>query len=159
MKSAEMMVTGSSVLLVDDDDDFRHDMRRMLVSNGLGLVETANSGVAALERLEQGGIAVVLLDMVMPGISGVELLGILVERYPALPVIMITAVSDIKTVVNCVKTGAFDYLTKPLDAGRLFARRVHFERVLALLRQVGLDVLGFLFSQDAFAHERVDQSF
>src|SRR5690349_17253342 len=103
MKSSVEKGSGQKVLIVDDDADFQHELRRMLVSNGVTGVETANSGVAALERLEQGGIAVLLLDMVMPGISGAELLGIVVQRYPAIPVIMITAVSDIKSVVNSIK--------------------------------------------------------
>lgn len=109
------------VLIVDDDADFRHELQRMLLTNGVPEVETADNGLAALERLERGGIAVLLLDMVMPGISGTELLGIVMQRYPETPVIMITAVNDIKSVVNCIKLGAFDYLPKPLDAGRLFA--------------------------------------
>lgn len=110
-----------TILLVDDDDDFRKELQRMLVVSGFSSVETASDGVAALERLKDGGICVLLLDMVMPGISGAELLGIITERYATLPVIMITAVSDVRTVVSSIKTGAFDYLTKPLDSGRLFA--------------------------------------
>ena len=145
MNNAAKKGSGLRVLLVDDDADFRHELRRMLVTNGVAEVLTANSGVAALEQLDQGGIAVLLLDMVMPGISGSELLGIVVQRYPAIPVIMITAVSDITSVVNCIKLGAFDYLTKPLDAGRLFAtvtKALSFSELSSQNRQLRDYLLG-----------------
>jgi DNA-binding NtrC family response regulator len=112
---------GQVILLVDDDVDSRNELRRMLIANDLAEVETVASGVAALERLDRGGIALVLLDMLMPGLSGEEVLGIITERYPTVPVVMITAVSDVISIVKCIKTGAFDYLTKPLDTGRLFS--------------------------------------
>lgn len=145
MNSVAERVSGQKVLLVDDDADFQHELRRMLISHGVAEVVTANSGVAALEQLDRGGIAVLLLDMVMPGISGTELLGIAVERYPAIPVIMITAVSDIKSVVGCMKLGAFDYLTKPLDAGRLFAtvtKALSFSELSSQNRQLRDYLLG-----------------
>jgi DNA-binding NtrC family response regulator len=110
-----------TILLVDDDTDFQNELQRMLLTNGFAEVEAVTNGPAALERVDRGGIAVLLLDMVMPGISGAELLTIIGERYPSIPVIMITAVSDVLSIVNCIKMGAFDYLTKPLDTGRLFA--------------------------------------
>jgi DNA-binding NtrC family response regulator len=145
MKNAAEQVSRQRILLVDDDADFRHELRRMLVTNGVPEVETADSGVAALEHLERGGIAVLLLDMVMPGITGVELLEIVAQRYPGIPVIMITAVSDIKSVVNCIKIGAFDYLTKPLDAGRLFAtitKALSFSELSSQNRQLRDYLLG-----------------
>ncbi len=110
-----------AILLVDDDTDFQNELRRMLLANGLVNVETAVNGVSALERLDRGSIGLLLLDMVMPGLSGSELLGIIGERYPMVPVIMITAVGDLISIINCIKMGAFDYLTKPLDTGRLYA--------------------------------------
>jgi len=137
--------SGQSILLVDDDADFQHELRRMLLANGLADVETAANGVAALERLDRGGIAVLLLDMVMPGISGSELLAIIGERYPAVPVIMITAVSDVVSIVNCIKNGAFDYLTKPLDSGRLFAavtKALNFSELNSQNRQLRNYLLG-----------------
>lgn len=109
------------VLLVDDDADFREELRRMLTSNGISEIETAHDALSALKTIEQGEVGLVLLDMVMPGISGTELLSILGERYPSLPVVMITAVSDAATIVSCIRQGAIDYLTKPIDAPRLYA--------------------------------------
>jgi len=156
MKNAVERGSVQKVLIVDDDADFQHELGRMLVSNGVTEVVTAGSGVAALELLEQGGIAVLLLDMVMPGISGTELLGIVVQRYPAIPVIMITAVSDIKSVVNSIKLGAFDYLTKPLDAGRLFAavtKALSFSELSSQNRQLRNYLLGdALINPETFAN-------
>ena len=133
------------VLLVDDDADFREELRRMLVSNGINEIETADNALAALKIIEQGDVGLVLLDMVMPGISGTELLSILGERYPALPVIMITAVSDAATIVGCIKQGAMDYLTKPLDAPRLYAtvtRSLQFSELKSQNRQLRDFLLG-----------------
>ncbi len=145
MNTAVEKESGTRVLIVDDDTDFRHELRRMLIANGVAEVETADNGVAALEQLELGDISVLLLDMVMPGISGTELLGIMVQRYPEIPVIMITAVNDIKSVVNCIKLGAYDYLTKPLDAGRLFAtvtKALSFSELSSQNRQLKKYLLG-----------------
>lgn len=114
-------LSGRVILLVDDDADFRNELRRILQVNGFTNLEIAASGMAALERLDRGGVSMLLLDMVMPGLSGTELLDIIGERHPTVPVIMVTAVNDITMIVNCIKNGAFDYLTKPLDTGRLFA--------------------------------------
>lgn len=144
MKNATESRTGK-ILLVDDDADFQSELRRMLIVNGIGDVETADNGVAALERIACGGISVLLLDMVMPGISGSELLQVISERYPAVPVIMITAVSDVVSIVNCIKFGAFDYLTKPLDSGRLFAavtKALKFSELNSQNRQLRNYLLG-----------------
>ncbi len=145
MNSSVEKSSGKRVLVVDDDEDFQHELRRMLISNGMAGVESASSGMSALELLARGNIGVVLLDMVMPGICGTELLTILVQRYPAIPVIMITAVSDINSVVSCIKLGAFDYLTKPLDVGRLFAtvtRAISFSELCSQNRQLRDYLLG-----------------
>ena len=146
MENSAESESGRKVLVVDDDDDFRNELRRILIVNDVtSEVETANNGVAALEHLERGGIAVLLLDMIMPGISGTELLEIVAQRYPATPVIMITAVGDIKSIVNCIKLGAFDYLTKPLDAGRLFTtvtKALSFSELNSQNRQLRNYLLG-----------------
>jgi len=120
------------ILIVDDDIDLLHLLTRSLVSSGIGDVDSLSSPLAVMERLSKGDICVLLLDLVMPGMSGADLLSRVNQRYPHIPVIMMTAVSDVSTAVHCIKSGAFDYLTKPLDSARLFAtvsKAVNFSEI------------------------------
>lgn len=108
-----------SVLIVDDDNDVLNELRVMLLSNGIRDIVTLSDSNAVIAELDKGGISVLLMDWIMPGLTGAELLPLIVQRFPHIPVIVITAVSDVQTVVNCIKQGAFDYITKPVDSDRL----------------------------------------
>jgi len=108
-----------SVLIVDDDSDVLNELRVMLLSNGIRDIITLSDSSAVIAELDKGGISVLLMDWIMPGLTGSELLPLIVQRFPHIPVIVITAVSDVQTVVNCIKQGAFDYITKPVDSDRL----------------------------------------
>ncbi len=114
-----------TVLVVDDDEANRNVLGRRLAKLGYGIVE-ARDGVEALERLAQpdAGIDLVLLDVMMPRLDGFAVL----ERHRAdpairhIPVIMISALDDIASVVRCIEAGAEDYLPKPFDPVLLKAR-------------------------------------
>jgi DNA-binding NtrC family response regulator len=110
-----------TILVVDDDADFLNEVRLTLVSNDVKDVITLNTSSDLLKNLERGGIGVLLMDWIMPGMGGADLLPIVVQRYPHIPVIIMTAVSDLQTVVGCIKQGAFDYITKPIDSNRLIS--------------------------------------
>ncbi|WP_243688759.1 sigma-54-dependent transcriptional regulator [Geotalea toluenoxydans] len=112
-------VANQSVLIVDDDTAVLDELRLMLLSNGIRGIETISDSSEVVSRLEQNNYSVVLMDWIMPGLTGAELLPLLARRFPHVPVIVITAVSDLQTVVRCIKQGAFDYMTKPVDADRL----------------------------------------
>jgi len=107
------------IVLIDDDPDFLEGLRRLLLVNGYRSVAAFSSSVEAIASLEKEEAAVIFLDMVMPGISGRDLLPRLIEKYPDTPVIISSAVNEIDNVVSCMKTGAYDYLVKPIDSGRL----------------------------------------
>lgn len=109
------------ILVVDDDTDLLQQLTRTLVSKGFDNVVPVSMPAVVMERVAQGDISVVLLDLVMPEISGTDLLRRVTQSYPHIPVIMMTAVTDVSTAVDCIKNGAFDYLAKPLDMARLFA--------------------------------------
>lgn len=115
------IVHENKILVVDDDVDFLKEVHLTLISNDIRDVETLNSSMELLDKLEQGGIGVLLMDWIMPDITGAELLPVIVQRYPHIPVIIMTAVSDLQTVVGCIKQGAFDYITKPIDVDRLLS--------------------------------------
>ena len=114
-----------TVLVVDDDEANRNVLGRRLAKLGYGIVE-ARDGVEALELLAQpdAGIDLVLLDVMMPRLDGFAVL----ERHRAdpairhIPVIMISALDDMASIVRCIEAGAEDYLPKPFDPVLLKAR-------------------------------------
>jgi DNA-binding NtrC family response regulator len=107
------------IVLIDDDSDFLAGMKRVLMVNGFRTVSAFTSAVDAVEFLEKSEAALILLDMVMPGISGRDLLPRLLDKYPDTPVVISSAVNEVDNVVSCMKTGAYDYLVKPIDTTRL----------------------------------------
>jgi adenylate cyclase len=111
-------------LLVVDDNELNRDMlSRRLGGHGF-VVETAEDGERALERLSDRAYDLVLLDVMMPGLSGLDVLQRVRQRWPEsdLPVIMVTARDTTQDVVEALRLGANDYVTKPLDFPVVLAR-------------------------------------
>jgi DNA-binding NtrC family response regulator len=106
------------LLIVDDDPLVCDSLKEMLLLEGYR-VDTAPSGEQALAKLRQERFRVILSDIQMPGISGLELLGELKGRFPDTPVIFITGHGHIDGAVEAIKLGAYDYITKPIDDLRL----------------------------------------
>lgn len=103
------------VLLVDDEEAFVKTLGKRLSAKGLDVL-TAASGEEALRKLEQEVLVdVVVLDLKMPGIGGIETLRRIKKSHPMVEVIILTGFGSIDTAVYGIKQGAFDYLTKPLD--------------------------------------------
>ncbi len=121
--TSEQQEKRALVMVVDDERVNREILSRMLSRNGYDVL-TADSGEAALERLEEQLPDLILLDVIMSGISGFELLHTIRSRYhdSELPVIMVTAESERENVVRAFQEGANDYLTKPLDPQITLAR-------------------------------------
>jgi DNA-binding NtrC family response regulator len=103
-----------TILVVDDDENLRWVTQTQLEDAGY-LVSTVPSGEAALIALNKQRPSLVLTDLKMPGISGLELLQQIRSQEPDLPVVMMTAFGTIQSAVQAVKAGAYDYLTKPID--------------------------------------------
>ncbi len=113
----------STILVIDDNESNRELLSRRLTREG-HTVMVAEDGESALAMLERSGADLVLLDLVMPGISGFEVLR-RIKTTPALrhiPVIMISAVDEIDSIVRCIELGAEDYLLKPFNTVLLQAR-------------------------------------
>ncbi len=103
------------VLVVDDDQEYVEAVKELLERNNYDVI-TAYSGKEALERAaEDGGIGLVLLDLVMPLMDGFTLLEKLVELTPETMVIMVTGQGTVQTAVEAIKRGAKDFITKPFD--------------------------------------------
>ena len=120
MPPADQPVT---MLVVDDDDGIRSALRRFLTQQGYE-VATAASGEEALAILSRRRITCMLVDVNMPGISGVELVPRIMDLEPTVAVLMLTAVNDATSAALCMQRGAFDYLIKPIDLGHL-SRAIH----------------------------------
>lgn len=125
------------ILVVDDDQGVRRVLRRVLADRGFE-VQIADSADAALEVLVRGQVDVLLLDVMMPSVSGLELLKVARERYPDVQVIMISGDSNVDTAVNALKLGACDFLTKPfgsIDAVSMSIRKAaQHKRLLDRMR-------------------------
>ena len=106
----------ASILLVDDETAFLDAMKRRLSKREFR-VETAESGMGALELLEDKHdvIEVVILDVKMPGIDGIETLREIKRKYPMVEVVMLTGHATVGSAIEGMKFGAFDYLMKPAD--------------------------------------------
>ena len=107
-------MTKTRILVVDDDDNLRWVLQTQLEDSGYE-VATAEDGAVAVAFLQHSRPALVLTDLKMPGMSGLELLQQIRADEPELPVIVITAFGTIQSAVEAVKAGAYDYLTKPID--------------------------------------------
>ena len=113
-----------SLLVVDDNEDNREILCARLHQLGYPNVMLAADGREALELVERSNFDLVLLDLMMPGINGIEVLETLrgKRRLASLPVIMVSAASEQDSVVRCIELGAEDYLTKPVNVTMLRAR-------------------------------------
>jgi len=114
------------ILIVDDEEIVVRSCKRILEGPGV-LLDAAANGRDALRKADEMPLDIVILDIMMPGMDGLEVLQQLKERHPEVDVVMITGLSQIQTAVKAMKLGAFDYLPKPFDPDEL--RRV-IERAL-----------------------------
>ena len=105
---------GTTVLVVDDEEGIRQALTRFLTRLGYQ-VQAAGNAAEALERLAAHHPRAMLCDIRMPETSGVELLPKVLAQDPDLAIIMLTAIDEPRTAIECLKLGAYDYLIKPVD--------------------------------------------
>jgi len=107
------------ILIVDDDVTALTLYETILRSAGYSNIIICNDGAEAEFRLQDNDVSLVLLDINLPGLSGIEILERVTETSANLPVVMITGDEDLQTVITCMKRGAYDYITKPPARARL----------------------------------------
>ncbi|MEX2116021.1 MAG: sigma-54 dependent transcriptional regulator [Bacteroidota bacterium] len=107
-----------SVLAVDDEEHYLDVLKTVLGEEGYA-VRTANDGVEAINLLQSSSFDLILLDIRMPRVDGIEVLKYIRDHFLDMPVIMLTGVSDLKTAVECMKIGATNYLSKPYSTADL----------------------------------------
>src|SRR5438309_3275100 len=109
------------ILIVDDEDSIREVVSSMLSSSGFVCTQ-AQSGREALALLQSGEeFELMLSDMMMPVMDGEALLAATKERFPDIPVVMVTAVHDVSVALGAIRNGAYDYLLKPFEREQLLA--------------------------------------
>ena len=110
----------SRILLVDDEQDFLESLERGLFVSGFRNIRAERDPRKAAVLFQQGEpVDIALIDMTMPGMTGIELLDIIRSSSPTTECIMVTAVDEVSLAVSCLKKGAFDYRVKPLDMEEL----------------------------------------
>ncbi len=124
----------TTVLVVDDEDGIRKALDRFLTRLGYEVAAAANAA-EAMERLAADRPQAMLCDIRMPETSGVDLLPKVLAQDPDLAVIMLTAIDEPRTAIECLKLGAYDYLIKPVDLEELELSLLHALRQ----RQLELD--------------------
>lgn len=126
----ERTLAGLRTIVVDDEDDIRLGLAKLIGSLGASVI-SARDGVEALARFEAEGADLVITDMLMPRLSGIELLSEIKRRSSATRVVIITGFGTIQTAVTCLQQGAEHFMTKPFDNAE----------VLRLVERLGRQVL------------------
>lgn len=104
-----------TILVVDDDPEIVTLLSKILLNEGCSVMDAQN-GLEALRKVERGGIDLVILDLIMPEMGGIEVLKRLGDIAPKLPVIVLTGHGDLQTAREAMMLGAYEYITKPFDA-------------------------------------------
>lgn len=130
--SAEDRLT---VLVVDDEQIVLDSAQKLLRTEPFELV-TAQSAAEGLALLEGGGIQVVLTDLKMPGMDGLQFTKEIKQRWPTIPVVMVTGYATIRTAIQAMRLGAFDYIAKPFTKAELLGI---VKRALHLVAEVERD--------------------
>lgn len=137
----------AKVLFVDDEVPFVEALTKRLTKRDVEIIP-AHSGDEALRKLaEEPAVEVVILDVKMPGMDGIEVLGEIKKRFPLAEVIMLTGHATVESAIEGMKLGAFDYLMKPCEIDQLVSKvgeaaakkRQHEEKIMrARLRETTL---------------------
>jgi DNA-binding NtrC family response regulator len=109
------------ILLVDDEEEALDSLEMALLSASINHLIRYQDSSKVMQSLSRQEIEVILLDLMMPNLSGEELLPMVTSDYPEVPVIIITGANEVETAVKCMKFGAFDYMVKPVEKSRLIA--------------------------------------
>ena len=154
-----MVPARAKVLVVDDEESIRSVLRQALTDAGHHVL-LASDGEQALELLRTNDIEVMLLDMRMPGLSGLDVLSEVQVWSPATCVIMVTAIAHVSTAVDAMKQGAYDYVVKPFDLdaiARAVQRALERRNLILLGRRHKQELEEKLGEQEDRLHEQSAQ--
>ena len=142
-----MLVDAFNVLLVDDEADFLETLLKRMKKRNVN-VKGVKSGEEALEFLKQNPVDVVVLDVKMPGIDGIQTLREIKKTYPLMEAIMLTGHASLEVAIEGMELGAFDYLMKPIDIDDLLykvqdayeKKSIHGEKIKNMEKGIGLTI-------------------
>ncbi len=117
----ELPSSGGHILVIDDEPGIREGCRRVLGAQGFQ-VEVAEDGASGLTRVQEGGVDLVLLDVMMPGVSGIDLLAPIHAHDPEIVCVIITGYGTVELAVQAIRQGAYDFINKPFSADDLVLR-------------------------------------
>jgi DNA-binding NtrC family response regulator len=126
----------NSILIVDDEKSYLDLLKGLLVEEGFTDIITETNPLNAIDILHSNNVDLVLCDVYMPQMNGLELLERITLEHPHIPVIMVTAISDVKIALKAIEQGAYEFITKPPDIDRLIItiKRALEKRLLSLER-------------------------
>ena len=138
------------ILIVDDEENALKSFELTLRASGLNHMILCPKSPDVYGILEEKEIELMLLDLIMPDLSGEEILTWVVEHFPEIPVIMVTGTNEVETAVRCMKNGAFDYVLKPVEKERLVPS-INRAMEVSFLRRENNRLTRYLFS-DSLEH-------
>ena len=129
-------MNNSSILIVDDEASYLNLLQNLLNDEGYNNIITETNPLKVLNILEKKNIDLIMLDIYMPQMNGMELLDKVNQKFPQIPVIMVTAIEDVKLALEAINLGAYEFITKPPDLDRLFLtiKRALEKKLLSLER-------------------------
>jgi two-component system chemotaxis response regulator CheY len=116
---AEKKKGRKSVLIVDDSSALRNHLKKILEGLGYDVAGMAENGIMAITKYKEVKPDIVMIDMIMPQLGGLECLRLLKQIDPNVSAIMVSSVSSQETVVTCIKEGAKHYILKPYDEKKI----------------------------------------
>lgn len=151
------MTTRAKILVIDDEPGIREGCKRALTPQGF-MIETAQDGSVGLEKIRAGDYDLILLDVMMPGIGGIELLSLIREHDPNAVCIIVTGYATVQLAVDAIKRGAYDFLTKPFTVDDLLlAVRHGLEHRRLLLEEQRLKALETEAQQLAYEKRKLEE--
>jgi two-component system, OmpR family, response regulator len=137
--------TGPRVLLVDDEEKFIEVLSQRLKTRGVD-AETSTSGDEALVKIKNRNFDAVVLDVMMPGMGGIETLKRIREENPEVQIIMLTGRGTVEKAIEAMKEGAIDFLEKPADINKLLDKisEAKEKKILLVMKNIEETVKGLL---------------
>ncbi|MCP4133789.1 MAG: response regulator [bacterium] len=117
----ELLYPALPIMMIDDEPITLESLEMVLNTGGINNIVQCQDSREVMNILSNNDVGGILLDLLMPNISGERLLLSIKDKHPEIPVIIISGVNELETAVSCMKMGAYDYLVKPLDEGRVLA--------------------------------------
>lgn len=131
-----------TIFIVDDEQEIREGLN--LVLGGMYLIRTYSAAEEAIEAMQDKAPDLILMDIGLPEMSGIDALSEIKKEYPDILIIMITAFEDIKTVVSAMKLGAYDYIVKPIHMNRLKLTIQNALQTIAYRKEIQILQEGYL---------------